>query len=107
MFSAPRARIRSVVLTAGALIAGAFAIPAAAAPGSPPVPSVHPVLFASAPTGATKPDDITKLGHLLYVTYQNNAGADGSPSGSVSTIVAFNEVTGDVVTTYTVTGRCD
>jgi hypothetical protein len=43
----------------------------------------------------------------LYVTYQNTAGPDGSPSGSTSTIVAFDRRHGTVVTTYTLTGRCD
>jgi hypothetical protein len=43
----------------------------------------------------------------LYVTYQNNAGPDGSPAGSASTIVAFNRGDGTVAATYTLTGRCD
>jgi hypothetical protein len=75
--------------------------------GAPPIPSVHGTLFAAAPAGATHPDDITQLGTLLYVTYQNNAGPDGSPTGSTSTIVAFSRRTGAVVATYVLPGRCD
>ena len=70
-------------------------------------PTIHPRVFAYAPEGASKPDDITKLDKLLYVTYQNNAGKDGSPPGSVSTIVAFDPTNGRVVTTYSLAGRCD
>src|SRR5437867_2068634 len=71
--------------------------------------TIHPNLLASAPApaGASKPDDITRLGKLLYVTYQNNAGKDGSPPGSLSTIAAFDPTSGAVITTYSVTGRCD
>src|SRR6266851_8107236 len=56
----------------------ALALPAmaamAAGAGAHEIPVIHPKLFAPAPTGATKPDDITRLGGTLYVTYQNNAG---------------------------------
>jgi len=75
--------------------------------GSPVIPTIHPTLFAAAPAGASKPDDITKLGHELYVTYQNNAAADGSPAGSMSTIVAFDQATGAVLNTWMLPGRCD
>jgi hypothetical protein len=71
------------------------------------IPHIEPKLFAAAPAGAAKPDDITKLGKLLYVTFQNNAGKDGSPPGSMSTIVAFDPKSGAVVAKYSVTGRCD
>src|SRR5580704_12020572 len=70
------------------------------------LPVVHPVLFAKGPAGATNPDDITMLGDLVYVTFQNNAQADGTPEGATSTIVAFDH-SGNVVTTYTLPGRCD
>jgi hypothetical protein len=69
-------------------------------------PTVHLEMFASAPAGATNPDDITRLHGLIYVTYQNNAAADGTPAGSKSTIVAFNS-RGQVVATYELPGRCD
>jgi hypothetical protein len=70
-------------------------------------PVIQPRLFARAPQGATKPDDITLLKGVLYVPYQNNAGKDGSPDGSMSTIVGFDQHTAAVVATYSVLGRCD
>jgi MYXO-CTERM domain-containing protein len=73
---------------------------------SPVVPIVHPIVFAHHPVGASKPDDITKLGDLIYVTYQNDAGKDGTPVGSFSTIIAYDS-TGRSVATYTIPGRCD
>ncbi len=114
-------RYRSRSLLAIAACAAAAALPllggtAAAAPrsASAPVPSVTPMLFASAPptvpggaTKATNPDDITQLDDLVYVTFQNNAGKDGAPAGSFSTIAAYRAATGALVTTYQVTGRCD
>jgi hypothetical protein len=70
------------------------------------VPIVHPVVFAHHPDGTSKPDDITTLGGLLYVTYQNNAGKDGTPAGSYSNVIAYDS-TGKSVATYTIPGRCD
>ena len=114
-------RSRSVRSQPGAAAAAALALVAAAcgsssrsssptttasnAPG-PHVLAITPTLFAKAPKGATNPDDITILQGLLYVTYQNNAGKDGTPDGSMSTIVAFDH-TGAVAATYSVLGRCD
>jgi hypothetical protein len=109
MLTSPRTRVASIVLAAGTIVA-ALAVPAGAGAArslDSPVPSINPTVFATAPTGATKPDDITMLGHLLYVSYQNNTGKDGSPPMSTSTIVAFDARTGSFVTSYTVLGRCD
>jgi len=100
----------ATIVTVAVAASTAVAVPLLASggpSGAPPIPTVHPTLFAAAPSGATNPDDITQLGNLLYVTYQNNAGADGSPSGSTSTIVAFNQRTGAVAATYILPGRCD
>jgi hypothetical protein len=100
----------SIRVLAIASVLTAAALPLAAAPAGAErsaVPTVHPRLFASPPKGATKPDDVTMLDGLLYVTYQNNAGKDGSPAGSRSTIVAFDPATGSVVATYSLLGRCD
>ncbi len=98
------------VLCSGAMLcasATSSAASPAAAAGDRSGVTIHPRLFAAAPAGATKPDDITALGGLLYVTYQNNAGKDGSPAGSVSTIVAFDPANGAVAAKYTLVGRCD
>ena len=110
----------SANLVAIAVCAGA-ALPllAAAAQAAPPgTPAGAPIMaltrFAGPPptvpgasTPATNPDDITRLDDLVYVSFQNNAGADGSPAGSFSTIAAYHADTGALVTTYHVTGRCD
>ncbi|MDQ6614590.1 MAG: hypothetical protein M3083_07560 [Actinomycetota bacterium] len=104
------ALIRPVRLFAAASILAAVGLPvlsSSAAAQRSMIPTVHPVLLAQPPAGATKPDDITMLDGLLYVTYQNKAGKDGSPPDSMSTIVAFDPGTGGVVTTYSVLGRCD
>jgi hypothetical protein len=109
MRSARARRARIHVLIA-ALVCLAAALPVGAGTAhadESTVPKVHPSLFASAPVNATKPDDITMLGNRLYVTYQNNAGKDGTPPGSMSTIVAFDRATGHVAATYALTGRCD
>jgi hypothetical protein len=95
-------------LLVGSAVSGIAFLPAATAQASgSAIPHITPKLFATAPAGASKPDDITKLGGLIYVTYQNNAGKDGTPPGSMSTIVAFDPSTKAVVATYSVLGRCD
>ena len=63
-------------------------------------------VFAAGNSSMTNPDDITRLGGWFYVTYQNNAGADGTPAGSMSTIVAYRR-NGSVARTWSVAGRCD
>jgi hypothetical protein len=73
----------------------------------PHVVVLNPTVFAKPPHGATNPDDITLLNGMLYVTYQNNAGKDGTPAGSMSTIAAFDQHSGALVTTYSVVGRWD
>jgi hypothetical protein len=103
------ARLRISALAAAALFSAATlsVVGGSAQAQASDIPTVHPKLFATAPAGATKPDDITRLGDLLYVSYQNNAGADGLPLDSTSTIVAFNRADGSVAKTYTLLGRCD
>jgi hypothetical protein len=107
MRATPRIGLRLAAASALCALTGVPASTMAAHAAKTSIPTIHPALFASAPTGATKPDDITKLDGLLYVTYQNNAGKDGNPPMSMSTIVAFNPKGGAVVATYSVLGRCD
>jgi len=63
-------------------------------------------LFAAAPTGLTHPDDITRLNGNIFVSYQNNANADGTPAGAQSTVVEF-AADGAVINQWNLTGRCD
>ncbi|SEM05119.1 hypothetical protein [Streptacidiphilus jiangxiensis] len=110
--------LRTAVGVVAALAATAVAVPAAtaatapaakpaAAAHKPSVPALKLHLFASAPAGYTNPDDLTRLGDVLYVAYQNNAGPDGSPAGSKSDIVGFDLRTGKVVRHWTLPGRVD
>ena len=52
------------------------------------------------------PDDITRLGGWIYVAYQNDSTADGTPAGSTSTIVAYRR-NGSQARTWSVAGHCD
>jgi hypothetical protein len=63
-------------------------------------------LFATAPAGLTNPDDITRLDGHIFVAFQNDANADGTPAGSQSTIVEFAS-DGTVLKQWNLTGRCD
>jgi len=63
-------------------------------------------LFAASSPDLTNPDDITRLDQHIFVTYQNNANADGTPAGSQSTIVEYAS-DGSVVDQWNLSGRCD
>ena len=57
----------------------------------------------------TSPDDITELGHHLFVTFQNGVGPQGTPStdgNTDSTLVEFT-LAGRWVSQWDVTGKCD
>ena len=62
--------------------------------------------FGTAPAGLTNPDDITRLDNHIFVTYQNNANADGTPAGAQSTVVEYAS-DGSVLNRWNLTGRCD
>ncbi|MFI6684458.1 hypothetical protein [Streptomyces sp. NPDC050485] len=93
----------------------AVAVPAAmaneAAPASkhdaPAGTHLKLTLFAAAPTGYKSPDDLTRLGDVLYVAYQNNAAADGTPAGSKTDIVGFDVKTGKALRHWVLPGRVD
>lgn len=95
-----------------ALVAAALVVAVEAAPGrakamTPTLPAGYTaVAFGTAPAGLTKPDDITRLGKDFFISYQNNAGPDGTPAGSQSTVVEFSSQ-GAVVNQWNLTGRCD
>ncbi len=91
---------RSGLVLSPVLLAMLTAAPAHAAAAQ------SPTVFATAPAGASKPDDITMLDGQLYVTYQNNAGPDGSPTGSRSTVAAL-DASGHPTTVWSIAGRVD
>jgi hypothetical protein len=118
-------------LTAGALVtAGALALPASAQPAKPATATtsahkltVRQVLFgdklhhkfrvdgngAWRSESLTSPDDITELGHHLFVTFQNGVGPQGTPSTDGNTDSTLVEFTfgGRWVNQWDVVGKCD
>ncbi|MDH6122043.1 hypothetical protein [Kitasatospora sp. GAS204B] len=93
-------------LVAAATALSAVAVPAASA-STAALPSVHLKLFAAAPAGYTNPDDITRLGDVLFVAYQNGAQSDGSPAGVKSNVVGFDLETGKIKYSYVLPGKVD
>ncbi len=113
MASRSRLLRRSIplALTLGAVLAQAGVSNAATAASGVKVPagfSVHVV--ASAPKGASQPDDITRLGNHLFVGYQNGVGAKGEPApgGNKKSLnhVEFT-LAGKVLGSWKVTGKVD
>jgi hypothetical protein len=99
-------------LLAGSAAAAALA-PVSLANATSASPTVLPgyaiSLFASAPSGASSPDDICRLGDEVFVGYQNGVGPNGEPNasgGTASTIVEYNR-DGSVVNQWSVTGKVD
>ncbi|MEY9964846.1 hypothetical protein ABIA33_002888 [Streptacidiphilus sp. MAP12-16] len=92
-------------------VVAATAVAAPAAIAHPLAKSTAPSLklhvFAAAPAGYSNPDDLTRLGDVLYVAFQNNAAADGTPAGSTSDIVGFDLRTGKVERHWVLPGRVD
>ncbi len=83
----------------------AFAVlPAAESQAAPT--SLPSSLFSAGPPGASKPDDITLMNNRIYVTYQNNAPADGSDPSAFSTIAEL-DLSGNVLQTINISGRVD
>lgn len=113
-----RLSMKRQVVAATAIGAALLAIEGAAALGgtvqaharavaAPVVPTgFTATLFAAAPAGLTHPDDITRLNGNIFVSYQNNANADGTPAGAQSTVVEF-AADGAVLNQWNLTGRCD
>ncbi len=123
--------LTTALVTAGAVVtAGALALPASAQPARPAAAgtvshelTVRQVLFGDKlhhrfrvdGNGAwrseplTSPDDITELGHHLFVTFQNGVGPQGTPStdgNTDSTLVEFT-LGGRPVSQWDVVGKCD
>jgi hypothetical protein len=83
-----------------ACFAGALSL--RAAPVASPGYSVS--VFATAPSGFTEPDSITRVGDDIFVTYTNGAATDGSAGSSV--VVRYDSA-GTVLQMYPITGRND
>ena len=95
-----------LVIEGAAALGGTVQTHARAVAG-PAVPAgFTATLFAAAPAGLTHPDDITRLDGNVFVSYQNNANADGTPAGAQSTVAEFG-AGGAVLNQWNLTGRCD
>jgi len=94
-------------VTAGAIAIGSGA--AAVAAGSPTVPSGFSISTLAAGGSLSKPDDITRLGNDLFVSFQNGVGAKGEPAprGGRTSIVQEFTLAGAPVARWTLTGKCD
>jgi hypothetical protein len=123
--------LTAALVTVGALAtAGALALPASAQPARPAAAgaaahklTVRQILFgeklrhkfrvdgrgALRSEPLTSPDDITEIGHHLFVTFQNGVGPQGTPStdgNTDSTLVEFT-LGGRWVNQWDVVGKCD
>jgi hypothetical protein len=98
------ARITSMA-AAAALVA--FPAAASAAPSAPPGYNLQK--FASAPTGATGPDDIAYLDGHVFVGWQNGIGPTGTPGTggpTASTLVEYGR-SGGTLHNWQLTGKID
>jgi hypothetical protein len=94
------------VAAAGALTA-ALPATAAAAPSAPAGYTLK--TFATAPTNAVGPDDITSLGGHVFVGWQNGVGTKGEPGPTgqtYSTLVEYSR-SGKTIKTWKLTGKID
>jgi hypothetical protein len=89
---------------------GALAAAPAAASAAPVAPTGYTLQpFATAPTGATGPDDITYLDGHVFVGWQNGVGTKGEPGPTgqtYSTLVEYGR-SGSVLNTWQLTGKLD
>jgi hypothetical protein len=86
-----------------------FIIGASPAAAATPAPVVSPPyalsIFAQSENGYTDPDSVTFNDNNIFVGYGNGGAPDGS-GGAMSTIVEY-DMSGAVVTTFTVAGHND
>ncbi|HEV7183423.1 MAG TPA: hypothetical protein VGN33_02920 [Leifsonia sp.] len=104
------ARKRTCLLFIGA--AATAALTAAALPAAAATPGAHPsfVVHSFAAVGAeTSPDDITRLGASIYVTFQNGVGplGEAAPSGATASTIQQYTLQGMPGKSWSVTGKVD
>jgi hypothetical protein len=96
-------------LTLSAVVPGIAATPAGAVtPTTATTKTLPSKVFATTTTTQTKPDDITRLGEHIYVTFQNGVGPTGTPGplGPNSTVAEF-DATGHRTGSFSIPGRVD
>lgn len=105
-------RTRACLLVAGiaatAAVAGA-ALPAAASPSPAPTHSSFSVRSFAAVGAETSPDDITRLGDSIYVTFQNGVGPMGeaASTGATASTIQQYSLAGVAGRSWSVTGKVD
>jgi hypothetical protein len=111
MSLAPTARTRACLVFASVAATAVLSTAALPANASPVVPAHHSfVVHSFKAVGAeSKPDDITRLGNSIYVTFQNGVGPLGepSPSGSTASTIQQYSLDGIAGRSWSVTGKVD
>lgn len=104
LITSTRRFLTIAALAIAAVVASAAA--AVAAPSAPPQYTITPI--ATAPAGASLPDDIAQLDGLLYVGYQNGVPSSGPAATGPqdSTLVAYT-TTGTIVKQWQLRGKID
>ena len=109
-FSSHRRSLAGLLAAVGLIASLVVTEPAGAANPTPAVPAGYTVsLFASAPSGASIPDDIARLDGHLFVGYANGVGPNGEANGSggtSSTVVQYND-DGSVANQWSLIGKVD
>ncbi|GAA4141951.1 hypothetical protein [Leifsonia shinshuensis] len=106
-------RTRACLLLAGVAASTAavgVALPAAASTPSPaPAHTAFTVHSFPAIGAETSPDDITRLGDSIYVTFQNGVGplGEAAPSGATASTIQQYSLSGVPGRSWSVTGKVD
>lgn len=109
-----RVAIWAAALTTAAAVPASFATAAGAtqsAPGSHKGQASYQLstIFSGTTLGISQPDDVTTMGHHVFVTFQNGVGPQGQPSPSGNRDSTIVELTpqGAVEQTWNLVGHCD
>lgn len=105
-------RTRACLLVAGLAATTAVAggaLPAAASPSPAPAHAAFSVRSFPAVGAETGPDDITRLGDSIYVTFQNGVGplGEAAPSGATASTIQQYSLAGVPGRSWSVTGKVD
>jgi hypothetical protein len=95
---------------AGLVSATALVVLGTAAPASAGTAPLTASVFANGSSlGLTGPDDLTAMGGVIYVAYQNGIGAMGEPSstGAVDSDIVGYKADGSVIGVWKVHGKID
>jgi hypothetical protein len=107
-----RTRRAGVALIGAAAVFAFGTVATSASAAIPPVPAAHGgfVVHSFAAVGAEKsPDDITRLGSSIYVTFQNGVGplGEASPTGIIASTIQQYSLDGKAGKSWSVTGKVD